>query len=110
MESTNGINKWNQQMESIEGRSADTAMEQPREDDNDVDDGGDNNTVRNWYTRQKNQLGLTNRLPLQQPTQDTRSLAGDTLVNGNTEGINRGNHKTKNITTMADMDDDHNLT
>jgi hypothetical protein len=69
-------NQWNSPMESTEtrGRNDDIAMEeeQSREDDDDVDDGrGDkNDTVCNWYTRQKNQPSLTKSMPLP-PTTDT---------------------------------------
>jgi hypothetical protein len=71
------------------GCSDDTAMEEQhsRKDDDDVDDGGgDREAVCDWYTRQKNQPSLTKSMPLQQQppaTQDTRSLADDTVVNGN---------------------------
>jgi hypothetical protein len=71
-----------------------------KRDDDDADDG---DTDCNWYTRQKNQPSLTKSMPLQQPTQDTRSLAYDTVVEGNNGGI-------KTNRTIADMDDDHDLT
>jgi hypothetical protein len=51
------------------------------EDDDDVDD-GENDTVCDWYTRQKNQPSLTKSMPLQ-PTEDSELLADDTLVDGN---------------------------
>jgi hypothetical protein len=85
---TDGSNdRWKQPTESTakRGRSDDTAIEQSRrEDDDDVDDGEEDDTVCDWYTRQKNQPSHTKSMPLQLPTQDdTRSLANDTVVEGN---------------------------
>jgi hypothetical protein len=70
----------------------------------------DQHTACDWYTRQKNQPSLNNSMPLQQqhPTQDTRSLADDTLVDGNR--WNQPRMESTMNRTIADMDDDHNLT
>jgi hypothetical protein len=84
------------------------ASQQTREDDDDGDD-GDHTTACNWYTRQNNQPSLNSSMPLQhQPTQDTRSLAADTVVDGNR--WNQQMDQSKTNRTIADMDDDHNLT
>jgi hypothetical protein len=97
MEATGGRNGWlQQQMETTTAR----------EDD---DDGDDGDTACNWYTRQKNQPSLTKSRPLQ-PTDDTRRLAAaGTLVGGNHSG-NQPMEESKMNRTIADMDDDHNLT
>jgi hypothetical protein len=78
-----------------------------REDDDDGED--DSGVVCDWYTRQKNQPSLTSQMPLQ-PTEDTRYLADDTLVDGNRWNQPMESPQRNRTTKADDMDDDHNLT
>jgi hypothetical protein len=76
---TVGLTRWKQWTAvATDGCCYQSWKQHSREDDDDGDD-GHNSTACNWYTRQKNQPSLTRGMPLQ-PTQDTRSLADDTVV------------------------------